>query len=73
MKSGDALFAVSRRAMLSAFAALPALPMLLHGSALAQTGTGDLPASPAGQAPVTDALPSWNDTASKKAIFLFSA
>jgi hypothetical protein len=71
MKSGDALFAVSRRAMLSAFAALPALPVLLPGSALAQTGTSTLPASPAGQTPVTDTLPSWNDTAAKKAIFDF--
>jgi hypothetical protein len=71
MKSGDAFFAVSRRVMLSAFAALPALPVLLSGPALAQTGTGDLPASPAGQAPMSDALPSWNDTASKKAVFDF--
>jgi phosphoserine phosphatase len=71
MEPGDAFFAVSRRAMLSAFAALPALPVLLPGSVLAQTGTGTLLASPAGQTPVTDTLPSWNDTAAKKAIFDF--
>jgi hypothetical protein len=71
MKSSDAFFDVSRRAMLSAFAALPALPMLLHGSALAQTGPGTLPVSPTGQTPVTDMLPSWNDTAANKAIFNF--
>jgi haloacid dehalogenase-like hydrolase len=73
MKSSDRFFSVSRRAMLSAFAAAPVLPMLLFGSALAQTGTGPLPASPAGQTPVTDTLPSWNDTAAKKAIFDFVA
>jgi len=66
MASGDSFFQVSRRAMLSAFATLPALPVLLPGSALAQ-----LPASPTGQAAVTDPLPSWNDTAPKKAIFEF--
>jgi len=70
MKSGDAFFAVSRRAMLSAFAVLPALP-LLSASVLAQSGTGNLPASPTGQIPVTDALPSWNDMGPKKAIFDF--
>jgi hypothetical protein len=56
MKSTGRSFEVSRRSMLSAFAALPALPMLLPASALAQ-----LPASPAGQTAVTDPLPSWND------------
>jgi hypothetical protein len=66
MKSSDAFFVVSRRAMLSAFAALPAIPMLLPASALAQ-----LPASPVGQTPVTDQLPTWNDTAPKQAIFDF--
>jgi hypothetical protein len=66
MKPANTFFEVSRRAMLSAFAALPALPMLLPASALAQ-----LAASPAGQTPVTDPLPSWNDTAPKKAIFDF--
>ena len=66
MKSSETFFEVSRRAMLSAFASLPALPMLLPSSALAQ-----LPASPVGQTPVTETLPSWNDTATKKAIFNF--
>lgn len=66
MRPTDRLFEVSRRAMLSAFAVLPALPVLLPASALAQ-----LPTSPAGQTPVTDPLPSWNDTAPKKAIFDF--
>jgi hypothetical protein len=71
MKASDRFSELNRRAMLSAFAALPALPLLVSGAALAQTGTGDLPASQAGQTPVTDPLPSWNDTASKKAIFSF--
>ena len=66
MKQTDAFFDVSRRVMLSAFAALLALPMLLSTSALAQ-----LPASPAGQTPATDPLPSWNDTDPKKAIKAF--
>jgi hypothetical protein len=66
MKPAKTFLEVSRRAMLSAFAAFPALPMLLPASALAQ-----LPASPAGQTPVTDPLPSWNDTEPKKAIFNF--
>jgi hypothetical protein len=66
MKSNDTFFEVSRRAMLSAFAAFPVLPMLLPSSALAQ-----LPASPTGQTPVTDPLLSWNDTVTKKAIFNF--
>ncbi len=57
--------------MLSAFASLPALSLPIPGSALAQTATGDLPASPAGQTPVTDPLPSWNDTGSKKTILDF--
>src|SRR5450432_764132 len=57
--------------MLSVFAALPALPILMPGSALAQTGNSTLPASPAAQTPVTDMLPSWNDTAAKKAILNF--
>jgi hypothetical protein len=66
MKPTNTFSAVSRRAMLSAFAAIPALPMLLPASALAQ-----LPASPAAQTPVTDPLPSWNDTGPKRAIFDF--
>jgi hypothetical protein len=72
MKTTDAFFDLSRRAMLSALATVPALPILLSGSAQAQGGAaGTLPASPAGQVPVTDPLPSWNDTAPKKAIFNF--
>jgi hypothetical protein len=62
MKSDDTFFDVSRRAMLSALAAIPALPMLLPSSAMAQGGAGTLP---------TDPLLSWNDSASKKAIFNF--
>jgi hypothetical protein len=73
MKSSNTFVDVTRRAMLSAFAAVPALPLLLPASALAQTAGGDLPASGAGQTPVTDPLPSWNDTAPKKAIFEFVA
>jgi hypothetical protein len=57
MKSSDTFFKVSRRAMLSAFAAAPALPVLFPASALA-----DL---------TDDPLPSWNDTASKRAITTF--
>jgi phosphoglycolate phosphatase-like HAD superfamily hydrolase len=49
------LFDMNRRAVLSAFAALTAFPVV---SALAQT-------------PAADALPSWNDTATKKAIVTF--
>src|SRR6201999_1638876 len=69
--SSDRFFDVSRRAMLSAFAALPALPILLPTSALAQAAKSDLPGSGVGQTPVTETLPSWNDTAPKKAIFDF--
>src|SRR5450432_1235382 len=57
MKSNSTFFEVSRSAMLSAFAALPALPVLSPASALADI-TGD-------------PLPSWNDTAPKKAITTF--
>jgi hypothetical protein len=71
MPSTAGFFEISRRAMMSAFATLPAIPMLLSSPALAQTGTGNLPASPGGQIPVTDPLPSWNDTATKQAIFNF--
>jgi hypothetical protein len=53
MKSG---FGMDRRALLSALAALPAMPMLLPVSALAQAG---------------DPLPSWNDTGPKTAIKAF--
>jgi hypothetical protein len=73
MKPSNTFLDVTRRAMLSAFAALPALPLLLPASARAQTAGGDLPASGAGQMAVTDPLPSWNDTAPKKAIFDFVA
>jgi phosphoserine phosphatase len=71
MKSDDTVFDASRRAMLSALAALAALPLLLPGSAQAQGGAGTLPASPPAQVPITDPLPAWNDTASKNAIFNF--
>jgi hypothetical protein len=71
MESSDRFFDVSRRAMLSTFAALPTLSMLLPASALAQAAKSDFPASGAGQTPVTDPLASWNDTTSKKAIFDF--
>jgi phosphoglycolate phosphatase-like HAD superfamily hydrolase len=57
MKSSEVFYAVSRRAILSAFAALPALPVVFPAAALA-----DLAGDP---------LPSWNDTASKKAITEF--
>jgi haloacid dehalogenase-like hydrolase len=71
MTSDNTLSEVSRRAMLFAFAALPVLPMLLLGSAQAQSGAGTLPTAPAAQVPITDPLPAWNDTASKTAIFNF--
>jgi phosphoglycolate phosphatase-like HAD superfamily hydrolase len=58
MKSSDKIFEVSRRAMLSALTVLPALPMMLPVSARAQTAT-------------SDPLPSWNDTATKRAIVTF--
>jgi phosphoglycolate phosphatase-like HAD superfamily hydrolase len=57
MKSSDTSFELSRRVMMSAFAVLPALPVLLPASASA-----DIADEP---------LPSWNDTASKKAIATF--
>jgi phosphoglycolate phosphatase-like HAD superfamily hydrolase len=66
MKQHDNLFELSRRAMLSAFAALSAVPLFLPASALAQ-----LPAAPTGKTPVTDPLSSWNETAPKSAIFNF--
>ena len=55
MASRNTLFRITRRAIL---AALAALPMLLALPALAQTAA-------------TDPLPSWNDTATKKAIVTF--
>jgi haloacid dehalogenase-like hydrolase len=57
MKSSDRFFEISRRAMLSVFAALPALPVLFPVSAFA-----DLAGDP---------LPSWNDTAPKTALTTF--
>src|SRR5271168_4248041 len=58
MKSNHTFFDVSRRTMLSALTALPALPLLLQVSAMAQTA-------------MSDPLASWNDTATKKAITAF--
>jgi phosphoglycolate phosphatase-like HAD superfamily hydrolase len=58
MKPSNTVFEMSRRTILSAAAALPALPMMLSDSALAQT-------------PIIDTLPSWNDAPTKKAIFTF--
>src|SRR5271154_475720 len=58
MKSNNTFFEVSRRTMLSALTALPALPLLLPVSAMAQTA-------------MSDPLASWNDTATKKAITAF--
>ena len=55
MTSSDKVFATSRRAIL---AALATLPELFATPALAQIAT-------------TDPLPSWNDTATKKAIVTF--
>jgi phosphoglycolate phosphatase-like HAD superfamily hydrolase len=57
MTSSNRSFGISRRSMLSTFAALAMLPMLAV-SALAQTSGAD-------------PLPSWNDTAPKKAIVTF--
>jgi phosphoglycolate phosphatase-like HAD superfamily hydrolase len=58
MKSTDRFLDVNRRWLLAALTALPALPLLSSTSALAQTAT-------------SDGLPSWNDTATKKAIVTF--
>jgi hypothetical protein len=55
MKPSDSLFELSRRGILAAIAALP---MLAPVAALAQTAP-------------PDPLPSWNDTATKKAIVTF--
>jgi phosphoglycolate phosphatase-like HAD superfamily hydrolase len=57
MDGNKTFFGVSRRALLSAFAALPALPVLFPVSASADIAG--------------DPLPSWNDTASKKGIVAF--
>jgi hypothetical protein len=52
----------SRRAMLSAFAALPALPSILASTQIA--AADDLPGH-------GDPLPSWNDTQTKNAVMAF--
>src|ERR1700691_1111935 len=57
METSKRLFETNRRRMLTAFTVLPVLPMLFPVSALADLGD--------------DPLPSWNDTASKKAIITF--
>jgi hypothetical protein len=57
MEMSKRLFETCRRRMLLAFTALPVLPMLFPVSVLADAGG--------------DPLPSWNDTASKKAIVTF--
>ena len=59
MKSSASFSRVSRRAMLSALAALPAFTTLFPVSASAPTAATDGP------------LPSWNDTPSKNAIVAF--
>ena len=59
MNSYPPLSGINRRALLAAFAALPALSTLVPGSALAQTVAAG------------DPLPSWNDTAPKEAIVAF--
>jgi phosphoglycolate phosphatase-like HAD superfamily hydrolase len=58
MNSSGTFYCISRRGMLAAFIALPALPMVL-------------PVAASAQAAVDDPLPSWNETASKKAIVTF--
>jgi phosphoglycolate phosphatase-like HAD superfamily hydrolase len=57
MKSRDVFFEISRRAMLSALAVLPALPVFFPASASADIAA--------------ESVPSRNDTASKKAITTF--
>jgi hypothetical protein len=56
MQSRETLFEMNRRAILSTLAALPALPFLSTAALTDVAG---------------DPLPSWNDTASKKAIVTF--
>jgi len=58
MQSRNTFFGMSRRATLSAFAGVAALTLLQNTSAMAQVAAGDL-------------LPSWNDTAAKRAIVTF--
>jgi phosphoserine phosphatase len=57
MTPSDTFVQISRRAMLSVLATLPALPLLSSTSAIAQLSA--------------DPLPSWNDTAPKNAILSF--
>src|ERR1039458_1083471 len=59
MSSNASFSALSRRALLSALAALPALSTLVPRSATAQTATAG------------DPLPSWNNTQTRKAIVAF--
>jgi haloacid dehalogenase-like hydrolase len=71
MNSNTSFFlGMSRRALVSALSTLPALATLGPVSALAQAGNlpSGVPAS--GDLP-PDGLPSWNDTATKKAIVAF--
>jgi hypothetical protein len=58
MTSSETFYRISRRAMLAAFAVVPALPVIVPVAGLAQPAAGD-------------PLPSWNDVASKKAIVTF--
>src|SRR5450432_582339 len=62
MISNGSFSRFSRRAMLSAFATLPALPSVLASTQMA--AADDLPVR-------GDPLPSWNDTQTKKAIMAF--
>jgi hypothetical protein len=62
MTMNESFVTLSRRAMLSAFAALPVLPTLLASTQA--SAANDLP----GQG---DVLPSWNDTGAKQAIVAF--
>jgi hypothetical protein len=59
MSSNASFSALSRRALLSALAALPALSTLVPLSATAQTAVAG------------DPLPSWNDTQTRRAIVAF--
>src|SRR5215213_1663690 len=72
MKSKSPVYGVSRRAMVSALGILSALVTLRPVSASAQAGS--LPSAPPSSGdlpPRGDVLPSWNDTATKKAIVAF--
>jgi len=65
MKSSASALRMSRRVLLSAFGALPALATLRPVSASAQGS------APADLSRRSELLPSWNDTASKNAIVAF--